>query len=84
LQLELTDLQNVEEPQSEDLRPLVCTDNVADNICFPVYLKRYAVLPHVFSATDIHKRKKETHCKFLLIHGLTGRGAAGGYCKDFS
>lgn len=26
LELELTDLQNVEEPQSEDLRPLVCTE----------------------------------------------------------
>lgn len=27
LQLELTDLKNVEEPQSEDLKPLVCIDH---------------------------------------------------------
>lgn len=26
LQLELTDLKNVEEPQSEDLKPLVCIE----------------------------------------------------------
>lgn len=28
LQLELTDLKNVEEPQSEDLRPLVCIEKL--------------------------------------------------------
>lgn len=28
LQLELTDLKNVEEPQSEDLKPLVCTGRI--------------------------------------------------------
>lgn len=27
-QLELTDLKNVEEPQSEDLKPLVCTKSI--------------------------------------------------------
>lgn len=29
LQLELSDLKNVEEPQSEDLKPLVCTGRIA-------------------------------------------------------
>lgn len=31
LQLELTDLQNMEEPQSEDLSPLVCTSMQRNN-----------------------------------------------------
>lgn len=29
LQLELTDLQNMEEPQSEDLNPLVCVKHIS-------------------------------------------------------
>lgn len=38
LQLELTDLKNVEEPQSEDLRPLVCIEKLWFLLFYIIYL----------------------------------------------
>uniref|UniRef100_A0A3P9MZK2 Structural maintenance of chromosomes protein 6 n=1 Tax=Poecilia reticulata TaxID=8081 RepID=A0A3P9MZK2_POERE len=70
LQLELTDLENVEEPQSEDLRPLVGTDHVplaqsanSFMLCLTLFSLLLVLLQDELSKTDQEVMKCKHHKK---------------------